>query len=224
MRRLTLPAAVPTGLSVWQVDLKAPFLVDFPQSLSASEKARAREYAHVGERDRFLRTRAALRTLLSQALSCPPDDIRLETGPYGKPQLQPDHRSHLAFNVSHAGNFALIALSENREVGVDIECFNPELNIHELAPSVLTPAEYQRVRGSQQPVRAFFHHWVGKEAVLKALGVGIGQLLTHLSLSPEERGNYNIHLGSLNDLNHPSCYAHQLVAPEGYVAALAWLR
>jgi len=225
MQRLVTLDAVPAGLEVWQIDL-----TDLSDSaadreiLSPSEKSKAEEFLQIEDRVRFVKTHAVLRVLLCQYLKCLPQQIFFQTGAHGKPYLDPDHhKSTIAFNLSHAGDFALIALSENTEVGIDIEYCNPDLNIHDLANLVLTPTEYQAVLSSTQPVDKFFKHWVGKEALLKALGLGIGEHLQHFTLSLNEQGHYDIQLSDIKELNKIQCFACQLAAPKNYAAALAWL-
>lgn len=67
---------------------------------------------------RYANTRLLLRHLLAERLQCPPQAVRLDYGPHGKPVLQPENWH---FNVSHSREISLLALSRSAAVGIDIE-------------------------------------------------------------------------------------------------------
>jgi 4'-phosphopantetheinyl transferase len=92
--------------------------------------------------------------------------------------------SGLSFNVSHAGDHALIALSRVREVGIDIEQHNASIDWRGLARLVCTPAERQALDSAPPPSQAalFMRCWTAKEALLKTLGLGIAHGLQALSV------------------------------------------
>jgi 4'-phosphopantetheinyl transferase len=89
----------------------------------------------------------ALREILGHYLGLPADELRFETGRHGKPHLA-SPEGELAFNLSHSGSLALIAVAR-REVGVDIE----------------------RIR-TRRPVD-FYRRWADREARVKCLGTGL---------------------------------------------------
>lgn len=123
------------------------------------------------DRLRYAGTRAALRQILAQEYGLPPT-LKMVRNAFGKPMLA--DAPGLEFNVSHSGARALIAVSRAGQVGVDVEKMVP-LQLAGLAELVCTPLE--RAGLARLPVAAqhaeFFRLWVGKEAVLKAVGVGI---------------------------------------------------
>ena len=61
----------------------------------------------------------ALHRVLAVYLGEDPARIRLETGAQGKPRLA-DPQGQLRFNLSHSGEIALVAVSGEAEVGVDV--------------------------------------------------------------------------------------------------------
>lgn len=73
-------------------------------------------------------------------------------------------------------------------VGVDVEALR-DVHVTELAGVTLTAAEQQVVLVMPEPrrTRAFLRCWTRKEAVLKAVGVGITTSLTALETSPGRR-------------------------------------
>ncbi|MBB5082705.1 4'-phosphopantetheinyl transferase family protein [Nonomuraea endophytica] len=81
----------------------------------------------------------------------------------------------LDFNLSHSGEWALIAVApEGRRVGVDVERISPDADILELAARMYQPEEVERVRAAGAP--EFFRLWTAKEAYIKATGVGLAGL------------------------------------------------
>src|SRR5688572_20859640 len=80
----------------------------------------------------------------------------------------------LRFNLSHAGERALIAVSLGREVGVDIEEVRPIESLT-LADRFFAPAEFRAIEALSPAARtdAFFRCWTRKEAFIKAHGAGL---------------------------------------------------
>jgi 4'-phosphopantetheinyl transferase len=217
------------GIYIWKIDLfNTPInhTNEIFQVLSPQEQAQAKSYIQLKHQHQFIQVRTTLRLLLSQYFQCLPEEICFQTNAYGKPFLHKKFLSSsqpLTFNVSHAKDFALIALSEIGEIGIDIEYCDPNLNIHTLADFVLTHLEYQSILNSSCPSCLFFQHWVGKESFLKALGLGIGEHLKSIALFPTESQRYRIVLiNKINELIHPY-FTYQIEAPIGYVAALTIL-
>lgn len=116
--------------------------------LSEDEGVRALLLRKHEDRVRSVATRAALRRLLAAHLRQAPHALRFVSNRHGKPRL-PDEAG-IDFNVSHAGGFALIALSNNGALGVDIECCNPEVDEVRLATPVLSPFE-RELGADRQP-------------------------------------------------------------------------
>ena len=130
----------------------------------------------------------SLRLLLSQYTGEAPQSMRFTRGPYGKPLL--DGHSNLSFNVSHSGTRALIAISTRRIVGIDIEQVNFMLDWRPLADLVCTDGERLAIAHLPeiQKVAMFFRYWTAKEALLKALGLGITQGLQVIAVNPFANG------------------------------------
>jgi 4'-phosphopantetheinyl transferase len=173
---------------VWLADLDA---ADASESalavLSEDEQARARRFVFDVHRHRFIACRAALRARLAERLGRAPGSLRFEYGPVGKPSLA--GHDTLRFNVSHSDRYALLALADQAEVGVDIEQIRPLSDMNALAERVFSHGEraaLAQVPGDRQ-ADAFFAGWTRKEAYIKARGDGIGMLdAIEVTLSPGE--------------------------------------
>jgi 4'-phosphopantetheinyl transferase len=172
---------------VWQVniDLRAPPRFTPDCVLSKDEIARGQSFKGVADANRFLATRTALRLLLSVSMNLHPKVVRLTQDTHGKLVLA--DAKGVDFSVSHSGSQALIAISTNGPVGIDIEERCMDFNWVTVASHLLTACEsrYIDTLPSALACNVFYDTWVAKEAFLKALGVGITYPLTAFSVLAE---------------------------------------
>lgn len=113
-----------------------------------------------------------MRLVLSQYTGLTPGRIAYrQEGPGGKPALA---SGEVQFNLSHTGDNAVLAVSEN-SVGVDIEQIRTVTDLGSLAARVFSGRELPRFAGFQDSRRhaAFFSCWSRKEAILKEMGTGL---------------------------------------------------
>jgi 4'-phosphopantetheinyl transferase len=80
----------------------------------------------------------------------------------------------LEFNLSHAQDEALIAVTIGHRVGVDLELIRPLNDMFGMARASFSPAECVALAqlNADEQTLAFFRAWTRKEALLKALGTG----------------------------------------------------
>lgn len=226
------PASVPGEVQVWAVDLTgapeaAPEGVgsEGPASpLSEDERARADRFRFAVHRRRFRASRTALRRILSLYTGVAPADLIFEYGPLGKPEL-PDRPLH--FNLAHAEDLALVAVTPEGPVGVDVEHIRPSPSLPRLARRVLSAAERRRLEALPEADRpwAFYLAWTRKEALIKARGEGVftGLGRIEVSLTPGEPARL-LSLRALpgsrpEDVAH--WFLHDLRPAPGFAAAVA---
>lgn len=149
--------------------------------LTAEERVRAGGLQPL-QAEQWTRTRVALRTLLASRVGVAAAQSPFLLSAGGKPRLADET---LAFSLSHSGRFALIGLSPDGPVGVDIETRN-RVNMHPdrlqaieaaaiaLAPDVPLPGHGDATR--------FVQAWTRLEALAKATGAGVGALLVSLGI------------------------------------------
>jgi 4'-phosphopantetheinyl transferase len=121
---------------------------------------------------RWVVARASLRALLGGYLGAEPQSLGFRER--GKPRLEPV--SPLRFNLSHSGDVALVAVSTEREVGVDVEPVKQGRDVERLSRRALLASERAAVHEADDQALAFHRYWVAKEAFVKATGRGIESL------------------------------------------------
>jgi 4'-phosphopantetheinyl transferase len=163
-------------IAVWRIPLDDDGYVESHSVLSSAELERARRYRFAADRRRFSVCRAALRRIVASYLDVAAGSLIFATGPGGKPRLDPArHGAGLRFTVSHSGARALIALSLDRELGVDIEYVRPMPTADAVIAHCFSPRERAALTAlpAERRHRTFFRAWALKEAYLKACGDGL---------------------------------------------------
>lgn len=144
------------------------------------ERQRAARLVREDNRQRYVLAHGGLRAVLSRYLGVNPDAVALDRGAIGKPFLSSElrGRSAITFNLSHAHDRALIAVSKTQEVGVDLEFVRTDIEVANLSKRFFTSSEHAAIMQATEEQRAtrFFRYWVAKEALLKAQGIGLGGL------------------------------------------------
>jgi 4'-phosphopantetheinyl transferase len=155
-------------------------LGDFKDFLSSVEQDRASKFKFETDRRRYIIAHAALRSILSIYVNSPARELQFASGPYGKPKLASIHdNKKIAFNLSHSHEVALIAITQGREIGVDVEWVREDFVFDEVAQRFFTSREVAALRALPLHLQreAFYKCWTSKEAFLKAKGTGLsGQL------------------------------------------------
>ena len=173
---------------VWRVSLDQLQTPKFVALLNDNERVRAARFRFPEHRHRFTVARGALRTILGRYLEVEPAALEFSYGPYGKPALAEGFTNHtINFNLSHSGEFMLLAATSGREVGIDIELVDREFATTEVAERFFSQREILSLR-SQAPrlqTEGFFNCWTRKEAYIKARGEGLSLPLDQFDVSLE---------------------------------------
>lgn len=121
-------------------------------------------------RHRHAVARDLLRAVLADELGCRPAEVRLRDGHLGAPGLEDP--SGPRCSISHAADVVMVAVSTAGPVGVDVE----RADRTPLPPLAAWLAEDERVALAGSPLAsapALVRRWTCKEAVAKALGMGL---------------------------------------------------
>jgi 4'-phosphopantetheinyl transferase len=166
------------GARVWCADLDA--LAGEHEALIAllpdDERRRAAAMTDGTRRTRFLRARGVLRRLLAEAVGSDEARLPFAYGADGKPALAgPAARDGVHFNLSHAREVALFAITTGARVGVDLAWSGGLVAVDKVIARFFSPAEQAAVEAVSVEARraAFARIWVRKEAYLKGRGEGI---------------------------------------------------
>ena len=182
--------------------------------LSPTDRARADRFRRDEDRLRFIAGRGLLAALLRQAGQPPAGPLQLALTEHGRPFL-PDSPD-LAFSISHAGDVVAVALVRGARVGLDVEALDRRVDLPALAARIFNPADLTRFNAVAEPdrARAFFRAWTGKEAVLKAKGLGLFGGIEPIAAPLDDRP------ATLTDQGD-TWHLRPLPLPGGYVGCIA---
>ena len=180
-------------IDIWQtrLDLSVRDIEYYADMLCAEEKQRVDKFKFSKKRHEYIITRGLLRRVLAQTLDTDPHSLQFEYAEHGKPYLTERWQDKtVSFNVTHSGNKALVAVTLERNIGVDIELIRTEVEFDKLSNRFFSADESSSLETykKQDLSKAFYACWTGKEAYVKALGDGISFGLSEFSVSvdPEE--------------------------------------
>jgi len=162
------------GVDVWWIGLDR-IEDDSPSVLAQDERLRAERFRRPHDRARWTSARVALRQILARYTGIMPAQLQLTHGTHDKPTLA--GKSSLRFNLAHAGKRAVLALTWDREVGVDLEPIDPGLDVLPLLGVSCSESEAARIAALPLAARAegFLTCWTLKESYLKGIGTGLSR-------------------------------------------------
>lgn len=152
-------------------------VTSFQKLLSRQEQEKAVRFRFVQDQRRYIVTHGMLRNILGNYLKSAPAEIEFSSNEYGKPALSGEIRK-IHFNLSHSSGISAMMFSATSEIGIDIEKMDPKFNFKLISEAYFSRAENNFL--DMNPVEAcerFYTIWTRKEALLKALGTGIGENL-----------------------------------------------
>jgi 4'-phosphopantetheinyl transferase len=207
-------------LHVWTIDLAIDeaALQGLLGVLSQEERKRAGRFGSEQDRRRFVAARGGLRRILGRYTGTDAAALVFEYGEFGKPALRlAVGDAPLQFNLSHAGDIALCAVSEGCEVGIDIEEVRTDFELERIAAQFFSTEERRQVAEARDPADTFTRIWVRKEAYLKGIGRGIGTDLTKFTVSVDA----DLEAVAVADQAEAEWVVREIPVPQGYRAAVA---
>ena len=199
-----VPSLKAGEIHVWLLHIDERSRPILEPSLSRPEVERANAFRFRNHQNQFVVSRGSLRFLLGQYLCQPAGDIEILSAELGKPYLSQRFLPNIHFNISHSGEYALLAFSLAQELGIDIELREPDSIDEGLLRQCLTVSEkliYEQAL-PEEKIEFFFDTWARKEAYMKLLGDGLNIPPNELSLDSvrpvrETEESYNVCFSSM---------------------------
>lgn len=177
-----------TEIHIWRIKTSefSSELDRFKLQLTSVETEKILRYKSASNQQTRITSRAVLKILLGRYLSVDPLEISFKSDQQKKPILNNFNPESLHFNVSHSGDWILIAIDTN-PIGVDLEYTDASFTYQNLLDFSFNAEEKEHIQTSNLPHQNFYKLWTRKEALLKATGKG---LIDELALIPSLDGNH----------------------------------
>jgi 4'-phosphopantetheinyl transferase len=151
--------------------------------LSDYEKTRADRFKYESDYNCYISVHALLRKELSKILNKNAKSLKIGESKYGKPYLI---GVNLPFSISKTKySFAFAIGKAVQYLGIDIEQIKPDLDFISVAKNYFSNREQQLIFSmgkTDDQKRTFFELWTRKEAVLKAIGIGLNTELNEVNV------------------------------------------
>ncbi len=187
--QINAPLVLPENeVQLWRADLEAIGADEsrWQTVLSSDETVRAARFHFPRDRQRFVASRAVLRTILAGYLAIDTAGVNFSYSSKEKPLLGPAHAgSDVMFNVSHSGGIALFAFTRHFDIGIDVEQVRRDFDLDAIARRFFSAHEQSQLAALPVDARVegFFRCWTRKEAYIKATGDGLSLPLSQFDVS-----------------------------------------
>jgi 4'-phosphopantetheinyl transferase len=165
---------LPDVVDVWTapLDVDEHRMEDLLHRLSRYEQRRVGSLLEEKAVRQFIVSRAMQRQLLASYVGGSPSDIQFGVVAMGKPTLSKPNDIGLQFNTTHSGSIVVIAVTRDRDVGVDVEQIRPVPRALRVAKRCYSKEEYEALLALEGEAleRSFLATWVSREGTAKARG------------------------------------------------------
>ncbi|XP_060129835.1 L-aminoadipate-semialdehyde dehydrogenase-phosphopantetheinyl transferase isoform X1 [Zootoca vivipara] len=153
--------------------------------IQPEERERIEQFAFRRDAKAAVAGRLLIRKLIAEKLKIPWNEIKLQRTSKGKPVLANDlsgAHSSFSFNVSHQGNYAVLAAEPDCQAGIDVTKTSMPgsgsiPDFFRIMKRQFTEEEWRAIKSMNSEwlqLDMFHRHWALKESFIKAIGVGIG--------------------------------------------------
>jgi 4'-phosphopantetheinyl transferase len=159
------------------------------QKLPASERDKSERFRLEIIKTRYTKCHFLLRKLLGQYLGVDFYHKEFNYNEYGKPSLKNEKDNNLIyFNSSDSENICVFAFTKYGDVGIDVEKIHDLSDMGGIAESFFSSSEIKKLCSLPEHSKknTFFKYWTRKEALLKAMGVGLSYPLDKLDVHSDE--------------------------------------
>ncbi len=210
--------ALSSNVDIWRLRISSNIvLIDrFGKILSTDEHTRASRYHHQKDTERFLVSRIALRFLVAKYSKIDPGNIEFAVGSNKKPFLRNAGAHDLHYNVSHSGDWILIAFSD-AEIGTDIEMIDDVFSYGEILKQNFSGQEISFITEAKNQSENFYLLWTRKEALLKATSKGVD---SDLPFVPSLEGSHEVEHGMIG--SGKDFFVSSFRIAENYIGSIAY--
>ena len=224
--QINAPLVLPENeVQLWRADLEAIGADEsrWQTVLSSDETVRAARFHFPRDRQRFVASRAVLRTILAGYLAIDPAGVNFSYSSKEKPLLGPAHAgSDVMFNVSHSGGIALFAFTRRLDIGVDVEQVRRDFDLDAIARRFFSAHEQSQLAAlpDDERVEGFFRCWTRKEAYIKATGDGLSLPLSQFDVSLVAKETNALRATRPDAAEAGRWLLREVPGGDGYIAAL----
>jgi 4'-phosphopantetheinyl transferase len=185
-------------IDIWRINISKNLskLNYFISLLNPAEITRGDKYYQTKDKNRFIISRGALRHILGLHLNQSAASVIFNIDINKKPFVE--NQSGLQFNVSHSGDWIIIAIA-NATVGADVEFINHNFQYIDVLEDNFSIDEIKQIKGNNS-IEIFFKFWTRKESITKTTGKGLDE---NLKLIPATDGTHfadSVIIDSITDL------------------------
>jgi 4'-phosphopantetheinyl transferase len=207
---------------VVQISRTRDWIWSIEDALNEQDRSRADRFRIPEDRLRFFAGRALLRSTLQECGESSAPVLELTLTSRGRPILA--NYPEIQFSLSHSGDFVGLALTIQNAVGIDLEAIDRAIRLPELIERIFSSEDLEAFRrlSADDAVNAFFRAWTGKEAYLKARGVGISEGLKEVVVPLEAAASSAPHTFRPEGKGGASWCLQALPLPPGYLGHVVW--
>lgn len=113
--------------------------------------------------------------IICDYLKIPVWELHIARKSNGKPYIMTNTYKNVNFNVSHSKQYMLVGIKMNHHIGLDIQVIHSYHYIKDAYKAILSPYELKKYSelNLEEQKDYLFCTWVQKEAIAKALGIGL---------------------------------------------------
>lgn len=163
--------------------------------IQPEEKLRISKYVFQNDAKSSLIGRLMLRKYVHISTSMPYEEVRFGRDDRGKPYLLGIGDVPISFNVSHQGDFVVLAGNTSSNIGIDVMKIEPPINknipeFFRIMNRQFSSHEWETICSyptEMEQVACFYRLWCLKESYVKNIGFGITVPLQEISFSIKTR-------------------------------------
>lgn len=194
----------------------------FFEILPQDEMQKVNNYKFIKNRERSIATFYYRRIILSKYTGLSPQELSFKINQYGKPSIENKNFSYIKFNYSHSNDIIIYSITRDSEIGIDIEFIKEISDMNSLVNNYFSSEEISTFRNTNNKIdqlNFFYKIWTRKEALLKAIGLGLTEDLKTIDSLCNEGSFNNI---SVIEFDKKKWCIQNLDSPKKYVSSIAY--